>query len=294
MGAPMARNLLKAGFALAAWNRSRSIAEALVSAGAKITASAAAAAQVADVVIAMLANGPVTEAVLFGPGEVPRPVGSQGHAGDRHGLVPPPELARDHARRFRDRGNSVSRRPGLGRGMIGAAEASLAIMVGGAKADFARAEAVFAALGLATYIGPSGAGQLAKLANQAIVAITVGAVAEALLLAAASSADPAAVRQAMMGVFAESHILKVYGNRMILRDFMPGGPAEIQVKDCATIVATAKASGLTLPFAEKALELFRGLVAHCGGRYDHSALLLELERMNNKRLGPGPDRIPTA
>lgn len=167
-------------------------------------------------------------------------------------------------------------------------------MAGGTLAAFQRAAPIFAALGRATLVGPAGSGQLAKLANQAIVAVTIGAVAEALLLAAAGGADPAAVRQAILGGFADSRVLEVHGNRMILRDFVPGGPADHQVKDCATIVATAKAAGLTLPFAETALALFQGLVAHGGARYDHSALVLELESGRNApaRIGTAPDRLP--
>lgn len=181
-------------------------------------------------------------------------------------------------------------------GTIGAEQATLAIMAGGTPAAFERAAPIFAALGRATLVGPAGSGQLAKLAklaNQAIVAVTIGAVAEALLLAAAGGANPAAVRQAIMGGFADSRILELHGNRMILRDFIPGGLADHQVKDCATIVATAKAAGLTLPFAETALALFQDLVAHGGARYDHSALVLELERRNAPaRIGTAPDRLP--
>lgn len=113
------------------------------------------------------------------------------------------------------------------------------------------------------------------------------------LLAAAGGADPTAVRAAIMGGSADSRVLTVHGNRMILRDFIPGGPANHQVKDCVTIVTTAKAAGLTLPFAETALTLFQDLVAHGGGSYDHSALLLELERRNAPaRLGTAAIRLP--
>ena len=287
MGAPMARNLLKAGFAVAAWNRTRSKAEAL--SGATVASYPAEAAKGADVLITMLADGPAVESVLFGTGKAADSLPKGALVIDMSSA--PPSQARVHAQRFGERGIAYLDAPVSG-GTLGAAEGRLAIMAGGTAADFARAAPIFAPLGRATHVGPAGSGQLAKLANQAIVAVTIGAVAEALLLAAAGGADPAAVRSAIMGGFAESRVLTLHGNRMILRDFIPGGPADHQVKDCATIVATAKESGLTLPFAEKALELFRGLVAHGGARYDHSALLLELERMNGKRLGPGPDRIP--
>lgn len=287
MGAPMARNLLKAGFPLAAWNRHPAKAAALKSAGAAMAATPAAAARDADIVITMLANGPAVEAVMFGGQGAATALKPEALVIDMSSS--PPAMARDHAKRLA--GHAYLDAPVSG-GTIGAAEARLAIMVGGDRTIFARAKNVFAALGRATLVGPIGSGQLAKLANQAIVAVTIGAVAEALLLASAGGADPAAVREAIMGGFAESCVLSVHGKRMILRDFIPGGPADHQVKDCETIVATAKAFGLTLPFAEKALELFQELVAHGGARLDHSALLLELERMNGKKLGPGPETLP--
>lgn len=290
MGSRMARNLLTAGFPLTAWNRDRTKAAALVAQGATVAEGAAEAAANADVVITMLANGPAVDSVLFGSQNAVAAVASGALVIDMSSA--PPELARDHARRFAARGIDYLDAPVSG-GTAGAEQGKLAIMVGGQQAAFERAAPIFAALGHATLVGPAGSGQLAKLANQAIVAVTIGAVAEALLLAAAGGADPAAVRTAIMGGFADSRVLTLHGNRMILRDFTPGGPVDHQVKDCATIVATAKAAGLTLPFAETALALFRDLAAHGGGRYDHSALLLEIERRNAPtRVGTAPDRLP--
>jgi len=290
MGSRMARNLLAAGFSLTAWNRDRVKAESLAPQGARIAATPAVAATGADVLITMLANGPVVESVLFGPQGATASMQPGSLVIDMSSA--PPALARDHAQRFGTRGIAYLDAPVSG-GTVGAEQRKLAIMVGGERAAFERAAPIFAALGRATLVGPAGSGQLAKLANQAIVAVTIGAVAEALLLVAAGGADPAAVREAITGGFADSRILALHGNRMISRDFIPGGPANHQVKDCATIVATAKAAGLTLPFAETALALFQDLVAHGGGRYDHSALLLELERRNAPaRVGAAPDRLP--
>ncbi|SRR5579875_833011 len=290
MGSRMARRLLEAGFPVRVWNRDRAKAESLAAAGAVVAATAAQAAAGAEVVITMLANGPAVDSVLFGAYSAASAISTGALAIDMSSA--PPELAREHARRFAARGVAYLDAPVSG-GTGGAEQGTLAIMVGGERAAFDRAAPIFAAMGRPTLVGPTGSGQLAKLANQAIVAVTIGAVAEALLLAAAGGADPAAVRQAIMGGFADSRILTVHGNRMILRDFVPGGPAAHQVKDCATIVATAKAVGLSLPFAETALALFQDLVAHGGGRYDHSALLLELERRNAPaRIGTAPDRLP--
>jgi 2-hydroxy-3-oxopropionate reductase len=290
MGAPMAANLLAGGFAVTAWNRDRAKAEALARRGAKTAPSPAAAAQGADAVITMLANGPAVEAVMFGALGAAAALSKGALVIDMSSA--PPEMARDHARRLGKQGVDYLDAPVSG-GTLGAAEGKLAIMAGGESRVFERALPLFARLGTATLVGPAGTGQLAKLCNQAIVAVTIGAVAEALLLAAAGGADPAAVRQAILGGFAQSRVLILHGNRMILRDFIPGGPADHQVKDCQTIVDSAKAAGLSLPFAETALELFQGLVAHGGARYDHSALLLELERRNAPaRVGKAPDKLP--
>jgi 2-hydroxy-3-oxopropionate reductase len=286
----MARNLIAGGFKVTVWNRDRAKARALAAAGAKVAPSPAEAAKGAGTVITMLASGPVVENVMFGPNGAAESLTKRALVIDMSSS--PPEMARDHAKRLGSKGIDYLDAPVSG-GTVGAAEGKLAIMAGGESRVFERALPVFAKLGNPVLVGPAGSGQIAKLCNQAIVAITIGAVAEALLLAAAAGADPAAVRQAIMGGFAGSRILTVHGNRMILRDFMPGGPATIQVKDCETIVAAAKAAKLSLPFAETALGLFRDLVAHGGGRYDHSALLLELERRNAPaRVGKAPDKLP--
>lgn len=290
MGSRMARNLLADGFPLAAWNRSRAKAAALVQAGATVAATPAEAVSGADIVIAMLANGPSVELVLFGE--------SGAAAAMRPGTLfidmssSAPDTARDQAKRLATRQIAYLDAPVSG-GTVGADAGQLAIMVGGDAANIDRAKPVFAAMGSPLLVGPVGSGQLAKLCNQAIVAVTIGAVAEALLLAAAGGADPEAVREAIMGGFAQSRVLNLHGKRMILRDFTPGGPADHQVKDCTNIVNAANAAGLTLPFAEKALELFKDLVAHGHGALDHSALLLEIERRNAPaRLGSGPDKGP--
>ncbi len=290
MGGRMARRLLAAGFPVRAWNRHPTKADSLLRDGASIVAMPAEAGAGAGALITMLADGPAVESVLFGPNGAAAALSPGSLVIDMSSA--PPDLARDHAARLAARGIAYLDAPVSG-GTLGAEQGTLAIMAGGERQAFERAAPIFAPLGRATLVGPAGSGQLAKLANQAIVAVTIGAVAEALLLVAAGGADPAAVRQAMQGGFADSRVLTLHGNRMILRDFVPGGPADHQVKDCATIVATAKASGLTLPFAETALALFQDLVAHGGGRYDHSGLLIELERRNAPaRVGVAPDQLP--
>jgi 2-hydroxy-3-oxopropionate reductase len=287
MGAPMARNLLAAGFPLVAWNRTRAKAEALSEAGATVAASAADAATGADVLITMLDSGPVVDQVFFEQGAAA--------ALEPCSLVIdmssiPPATAKAHATHFAGRSISYLDAPVSG-GTVGAREGKLTIMVGGSEQAFARAQPVFAALGRASRVGPTGTGQLAKLCNQAIVGITIGAVAEALLLAAAGGADPAAVREALRGGFADSRILALHGQRMLDRDFVPGAPVRVQVKDLDTILATAADAGLELPLAERVATLYHQLLDNGRGGLDHSALLLELERLNpSARLGTTPDK----
>lgn len=292
MGAPMAERLIEAGFPVVLWNRTATKAAAIP--GARVAPSPAAAAAETDVLITMLETGPVVEAVLFGG---PGLEGGAAPALKRGALVidmssSPPPMARDHAQRFAARGIGYLDAPVSG-GVVGARAGTLAIMAGGLAADFARAEPIFTRLGRATLVGPPGSGQLAKCCNQAIVAITIGAVAEALLLAAASGADPAAVRDALTGGFADSRILALHGKRMIERDFLPGGRARVQLKDQNTILAAAAEAKLQLPLTECVTSLYRDLVAHGGGEFDQNALLLELERLNAPaKLGQTVDKIP--
>jgi 2-hydroxy-3-oxopropionate reductase len=277
MGLPMAKCLIAGGFPVIAWNRTRAKAEPLAALGATIVDTAAEAAAHADVVITMLENGAAVTDVLFGQG-VAAAMRKGAIVADMSSI--PPSLARDHAAKLEAMGLSHVDAPVSG-GTVGAEQGTLAIMAGGEEAVIAALEPVFKAMGRPLRVGPHGSGQLAKLANQAIVAVTIGAVSEALLLAAAGGADPAAVRQAIRGGFAESRILELHGRRMIERDFKPGGLVHIQVKDLDTILATAKDLGLTLPLTQNVRDRFVELRDKLGGSHlDHSALLLQLEAMN--------------
>jgi len=293
MGRPMAANLLAAGHPVAVWNRSPGKTGPLVKAGARDAASPAEAVEGAAVVLTMLSDGAAVGEVLFGPGDS---AGAAAALADGALVIDcssiEPARARDHAERLRAQGVGALDAPVSG-GPSGAEAASLAIMVGGSEADYAGGEAVLRTLGRPVHVGPAGAGQLAKLANQIIVGLEIAAVAEALLLASQGGADPAKVREAMSGGFADSLVLQIHGARMIERKFLPGGAARIHLKDFTNIVAEAEACGLELPFSRVALELFQSLVARGGGGYDHSALLLELEHRNPPaRLGTAPDQLP--
>jgi 2-hydroxy-3-oxopropionate reductase len=170
-------------------------------------------------------------------------------------------------------------------GVLGAEAGTLAIMAGGSAADFTRAEPILKAMGRPMLVGPAGCGQLAKLCNQLIVGGTLAIVAEALLLAEAGGADPAAVRTAIRGGFAESRILEVHGQRMLDRNFLPGGQVKSQTKDLDNVLAAAQAAALTLPVTELVTQTYRNMDASLAGA-DQSAVLLALEKLNaGKRVG---------
>ena len=290
MGFPMSRRLLAAEFPLTVWNRTREKAAPLADHGAKLADSPAEAAREADIAVAMLTDGAAVADVLFkqGAADAMRP----GTLVIDMSSIKPSE-ARAHAARLQARDIAHLDAPVSG-GTLGAVEGTLAIMAGGEKADFDRAAPVFSAMGRATLVGPAGAGQLAKLANQAIVAINIGGVAEALLLAAAGGADPAAVREAIRGGFADSRILLVHGERMLQRDFVPGGRINVHIKDLNNILEAAHEAGVRLPVSETLLKLMTAVRDELqGGGYDHSAVLLALEQMSDgKRVGTAPDRLP--
>ena len=290
MGRPMAANLLKAGFAVRAWNRSRAKAEPLIAEGATLCDSPAEAAEGAGAVIIMVTDGAAVTDLLFGQGAADAAAPGTVFI-DMSSIQP--SLAKDHAARLASQGLGHLDAPVSG-GEPGAIAGTLAIMVGGEAADFARAEPLFAAMGKATHVGPSGSGQLTKLANQAIVAITIQAVSEGLLLAAAGGADPAAAREAIGGGFCQSRILEVHGQRMIERDFNPGARCAIHLKDMNNVLEVATELGLDLPLTNQVRDAYAAIVSEMDGAdFDHSALLLRLEAMNSPaRLGSAPDRLP--
>ena len=289
MGQPMAANLLNAGYHLTLWNRTQSKTAALADKGATVTQTPAEAIADADMTITMLENGPVVDQVLFAD-DIPVHFKAGSTVIDMSSV--PPGLAKQHYARLKAIGVDYLDAPVSG-GTVGAEQQSLAIMAGGDKAVFERCLPLFNALGKATYIGPAGSGQLAKCANQAIVGITIGAVAEALLLAAEGGADPAAVREALLGGFANSRILELHGQRMIDRAFNPGGTARVQLKDLRTILDTAAEEDLKLPLVQQAFDQYQQLVNNGFEEVDHSGLLLQLEQQNgNRTLNDKPTISP--
>lgn len=274
MGAPMARRLLAAGFEVTAWNRTRSKADALAGEGARVVDAAAEAVRDADIVITMLDSGSVVTDVLFKQ-SVAEAMPRGAVLVDMSSIAP--SVARDHSARLAEHGLHHLDAPVSG-GTVGAEEGTLAIMAGGPAEVFERVKPVFAAMGRALRVGPSGAGQLAKLANQTIVGVTIGAVSEALVLASRGGADPAAVREAIRGGFAESRILDLHGQRMVERDFAPRAKVTTQIKDLETILATAAELGLEMPLAKATLAGYVKLRDEMNGAdLDHAALFLQIE-----------------
>ncbi len=279
MGFPMSRRLCEAGHEVHVWNRSRDKAERVAPFGATVHDTPASAASHADVVVSMLENGAVVGQVLFDQGTA--------QTMKRGALVIDmasikPREAREHAQRLQAMGISHLDAPVSG-GTVGAEAGTLAIMVGGEATDFERATEVFKVFGRATHVGPHGAGQLAKLANQMIVGITIGAVAESLLMCEKGGADPAKVREAIGGGFAESRILQVHGQRMVERDFAPRARMTVQLKDMRNALATAAELGFDAPITAAFESLYASGVEHGMSDLDHSGLFVELARRNGMK-----------
>lgn len=279
MGAPMARRLLDAGLAITAWNRDGTKAQPLAADGARIAATAAEAAQGADVVITMLTDGSAVEDVLFTQG-VAAALEKGATVIDMSSIAP--AFAREHAQKLAQSGIRHIDAPVSG-GVAGASAGTLAIMAGGEADVVAELAGVFALMGRVTRVGPSGSGQLAKLANQQIVAVTIGALAEAMVLVEAGGGSREAFRDAIRGGFCESRILELHGKRMIDRDFEPGGASRNQLKDLRAVLATARDLSLSLPLTEAVSAEFTEFVDGGGGETDHSALLMHLESKNGGR-----------
>lgn len=277
MGFPMSQNLLRAGHRLTVWNRSAERARPLVDEGAILAGSPAEAIAEAEFIITMLSDGFATGALLedesiraaLKPGMIWLDMSSA-----------KPEHARAQSADLATLGVAHLDAPVSG-GTKGAQAASLAIMVGGALETFAAARQVLEAMGNPVHVGPSGTGQLSKLANQTIVAVTISAVAEAMLLVEQGGADPAAVRKALKGGFADSTILQQHGKRMTDGDFEPGGLTKFQVKDLNNTLDEAADLRLELPATQSVRDRFQHFIDEMNGAdLDHSGLYLELKARN--------------
>ncbi|NRB19482.1 MAG: NAD(P)-dependent oxidoreductase [Rhodobacteraceae bacterium] len=280
MGAPMVRNLLAAGHPVQVWNRSIAKAAALAGDGAAVCASPQAVVTGADFVITMLSDGTATASIVADPGV-------EGALMTGATWIEMSSIKPTEARAQRDHLNGqgvLHLDAPVSGGTKGAEAGSLAIMVGGEADVFEAAQSVLQAMGRPVLVGPSGSGQLSKLANQAIVAVTIGAVAEAMLLLEEGGADPAAVRQALKGGFADSIILQQHGTRMTERNFVAGGPSKFQVKDMDNLLEEASLLGLDMPVSQHIRDRFAYFCDEMdGGDRDHSGLYLELRKHNKMK-----------
>jgi 2-hydroxy-3-oxopropionate reductase len=278
MGRPMALNLKNAGHTLIVPERASLTQE--MRAAAEVVADAQSVAAKSEVVILMVPDTPDVEAALFGPAGVAAGLNRGTLVIDMSSISP--IATKDFARRINEKGCEYLDAPVSG-GEVGAKQATLTIMAGGPDAAFARARPLFETMGKnITHVGSeNGAGQTCKVANQIIVALNIQAVSEALVFAARAGADPAKVRQALMGGFASSRILEVHAERMLKGTFDPGFRIRLHQKDLNLALTAAKELGLALPNTATAQQMFASCVAHGGADLDHSALVLAIEGMGN-------------
>jgi 2-hydroxy-3-oxopropionate reductase len=286
MGRPMAQNLQKGDHELHLHSRSGVPGE-LLEGGGIACASGREVAEQAEIVITMVPDTPHVEAALFGPGSVAEGLSPGKIVVDMSSISP--IATKDFAQRINQKGCDYLDAPVSG-GEVGAKAASLTIMVGGPQRAFDKVKPLFDLMGKnVTLVGGNGDGQTTKVANQMIVAITIQAVAEALIFASKAGADPARVRQALMGGFANSRILEVHGERMVKRTFEPGFRVDLHRKDLGLALAGARALGLYLPGTAGANALLDACAAQGGGAWDHSGLVRALELMADHEVGQGSE-----
>ncbi len=287
MGTPMAGHLIKAGHQLFVFTLGK-MPEEIANGSATQCVNARGVAERADIVFVMVPDTPDVEAALFSQDGIA--AGLKGAAaGVRKVVVDMSSISPIATKTFAQKINALGcdylDAPVSG-GEVGAKNATLSIMVGGPDAVFERVKPLFEVMGKnITLVGGNGDGQTAKVANQIIVALNIEAVAEALLFAARAGADPARVRQALMGGFASSKILEVHGERMVKRTFDPGFRIELHQKDLNLALSSARALGVSLPNTANAQELFNSCAAHGGKAWDHSAMVRALEKMANFEIG---------
>jgi 2-hydroxy-3-oxopropionate reductase len=283
MGNPMARHLLAGGNRVYVFNRSPGPVAALREKGAVACTGAKEVAERTDVIFIMVPDTPDVEKVLFGPDGVAEGLRKGAVVVDMSSISP--IETKIFARRLEAMGAEMLDAPVSG-GQIGAENGTLSIMVGGKPEIFDRVRPFFELMGKnIVHIGPNGDGQTCKVANQIVVALTIEAVGEALLLASKAGADPSRVREALLGGFAQSRILEVHGERMIKRTFQPGFRIGLHQKDLNLALQTARAIGVSLPGTALAQELFNAVKAKEGADLDHSGLVNALERLADHRIG---------
>ena len=278
MGFPMAKNLLKSGYNLKAYNRSQDKADRLKEFGAEISTSIKDVVTNSDVVIAMLTDDAAVEKVM-GSDEFISNIKEGATVIDMSSVNP--VITKKYAEILKEKNINYLDAPVSG-GTIGAEEASLAIMVGGDEKIFQECYDLLKILGNPTLVGPVTSGQISKLANQIIVGVTIGAVAEAITLCEKSGTNPSKMIEALSGGWADSKILQTHGKRMIDKDFSPKGKTTTQLKDMTNIINAGKAAETHLPISSLVKEMYKDLVADGHGNTDHSSLYNAIEKINKK------------
>ena len=279
MGKPMSNQLLRAGFTLTVYDISREAVEELAAAGARQASSAKEVAEASEAVITMLPGDEEVKDVVLGREGVMEGIRKGAVVVDMSTISP--QTVKALARDLEEKGVEMLDAPVSG-GQEGAREASLSIMVGGKEGIFERVKPVFQKLGKnVSFIGDHGAGQVAKACNQIIVALTIEAVAEALIFAKKTGFDPERVRKALMGGYAQSRVLEVHGKRMTDRNFVPGGKVRSHKKDIEIVMAVARELGICLPGTALASHLWNAVVAQGGIDWDHSSMVKVLESMSD-------------
>lgn len=284
MGSPMAAHLQAGGHQLFV-NTINPYPPALISGGATVCENGKEVAQRAEIIIVMVPDTPDVELVLFGKSGVAEGLSAGKTVVDMSSIAP--VETKDFAKRINALGCDYLDAPVSG-GEVGAKAASLTIMVGGPQRAYEKVKPLFELMGKnITLVGGNGDGQTTKVANQIIVALTIEAVGEALLFASKAGADPAKVRDALMGGFASSRILEVHGERMIQRTFNPGFRIELHQKDLNLALSAARTLGICLPNTATCQELFNACAAHGGKAWDHSAMVRALEQLADFEIGKG-------
>ena len=278
MGLPMSKNLVKAGYNLTVFNRSKNKTEPLKEFGAKISNTLKDAVDGSDIVITMLTDDTAVDEVMNND-DFTKSLKSGAIVIDMSSVKP--TTATKHGNNLKLKNINYLDAPVSG-GTIGAEEASLAIMVGGEQNIFDDAFDILKKMGNPTLVGPIGSGQVSKLANQIIVGLTIGAVAEAVTLCEKAGADPNKMIKALSGGWADSKVLQTHGKRMINKDFTPKGRTSVHLKDMNNILECANNYNTHLPISNLVKEMYKSLVENGHGETDHSSLYKEIERINNK------------
>ncbi len=278
MGLPMAKNLLKSDFKLKVFNRSINKAEPLKEFGAEISKTLGEVVKDNDFIITMLTDDSAVDAI-FNNLDFLENLKHESTVIDMSSVKP--TTATKHGNSLKSKNINYLDAPVSG-GTIGAEEASLAIMVGGEKSVFDKSINILKAMGNPTLVGPVGSGQVSKLANQIVVGVTIGAVAEAITLCEKAGADPIKLIKALSGGWADSKILQTHGKRMIDKDFSPKGKTSTHLKDMNNILECANSYNTHLPISNLVKEMYKTLVDNGHGNTDHSSLYNEIERINKK------------